>query len=180
MITLGIDPGFARCGYAFIEAKNSIYKIVDSGLIETFQNQEYNQRLSFIYTQLDELIKKYKPSNAAIEELFFSKNTKTAIKVAEARGVIMLALTLNNIEFYEYKPKEVKSQITGNGNANKDAMMKMVNLFTGADIYRKTYLGGLGVPIKAVHESEIQHVCEHSRLQPGGIAVYEDEQRIAA
>ena len=128
MITLGIDPGFARCGYAFIEA------IVDSGLIETFQNQEYNQRLSFIYTQLDELIKKYKPSNAAIEELFFSKNTKTAIKVAEARGVIMLALTLNNIEFYEYKPKEVKSQITGNGNANKDAMMKMVNLFTGADI----------------------------------------------
>lgn len=134
MITLGIDPGFARCGYAFIEAKNSIYKIVDSGLIETFQNQEYNQRLSFIYTQLDELIKKYKPSNAAIEELFFSKNTKTAIKVAEARGVIILALTLNNIEFSEYKPKEVKSQITGNGNANKDAMMKMVNLFTSADI----------------------------------------------
>ncbi|ASJ21189.1 crossover junction endodeoxyribonuclease RuvC [Brachyspira hampsonii] len=134
MITLGIDPGFARCGYAFIESKNSAYKIVNSGLIETFQNQEYNQRLSFIYTQLDALIKKYNPSNAAIEELFFSKNTKTAIKVAEARGVIILALTLNNIEFQEYKPKEVKSQITGNGNANKDAMMKMVNLFTGSNI----------------------------------------------
>ena len=134
MITLGIDPGFARCGYAFIESENSSYKIVDSGLIETFQTQEYNQRLSFIYTQLDELIKKYSPSNAAIEELFFSKNTRTAIKVAEARGVIILALTLNNIDFTEYKPKEVKSQITGNGNANKDAMMKMVNLFTGSNI----------------------------------------------
>ena len=134
MITLGIDPGFARCGYAFIESKNSVYKIVNSGLIETFSNQEYNQRLSFIYTELDTLIKEYKPNNAAIEELFFSKNTKTAIKVAEARGVIILALTLNNIDFTEYKPKEVKSQITGNGNANKDAMMKMVNLFTGSNI----------------------------------------------
>ena len=134
MITLGIDPGFARCGYAFIESRNSVYNIVDSGLIETFSNQDYNQRLTFIFTKLDELIKKYKPDNASIEELFFSKNTKTAIKVAEARGVIILALTLNKIEFEEYKPKEVKSQITGNGNANKDAMMKMVNLFTGADI----------------------------------------------
>ncbi len=134
MITLGIDPGFARCGYAFVEAKNSIYKIVNSGLIETFSNEEYNQRLSFIYTQLDSLIKQYKPDNASIEELFFSKNTKTAIKVAEARGVIILALTLNNIEFREYKPREIKSQITGNGNANKEAIIKMVNLFTGSNI----------------------------------------------
>ena len=134
MITLGIDPGFARCGYAFIESKNSIYKIVNSGLIETFSNEEYNQRLSFIYTQLDSIIKQYKPDNASIEELFFSKNTKTAIKVAEARGVIILALTLNNIEFREYKPRDIKSQITGNGNANKDAVIKMVNLFTGSSI----------------------------------------------
>ena len=134
MITLGIDPGFARCGYAFIESKNSIYKIVNSGLIETFSNEKYNQRLSYIYTQLDSLIKQYKPDNASIEELFFSKNTKTAIKVAEARGIIILALTLNNIEFREYKPREIKSQITGNGNANKDAVIKMVNLFTGSNI----------------------------------------------
>ncbi|WP_297208529.1 crossover junction endodeoxyribonuclease RuvC [uncultured Brachyspira sp.] len=134
MITLGIDPGFARCGYAFIESKNSEYRIVNSGLIETFSNQQYNQRLSNIYIELNTLINKYKPDNAAIEELFFSKNTKTAIKVAEARGIIILALTLNNIDFTEYKPKEVKSQITGNGNANKDAMMKMVNLFTGSNI----------------------------------------------
>ena len=134
MITLGIDPGFARCGYAFVEAKNSEYEIVNSGLIETFSDKEYNQRLSFIYTQLDSLIKQYKPDNASIEELFFSKNTKTAIKVAEARGVIILALTLNNIEFREYKPREIKSQITGNGNANKDAVIKMVNLFTGSSI----------------------------------------------
>lgn len=134
MITLGIDPGFARCGYAFVESKNSEYKIVNSGLIETFSNEEYNQRLSFIYTQLDSLIKQYKPDNASIEELFFSKNTKTAIKVSEARGVIILALTLNNIEFREYKPREIKSQITGNGNANKDAVIKMVNLFTGSNI----------------------------------------------
>ena len=134
MITLGIDPGFARCGYAFIESKNSVYKIVDCGLIETFQNMEYNQRLKKIYDELNNLIVKYKPENAAIEELFFSKNSKTALKVAEARGIIILALTINNIDFKEYKPKEVKSQITGNGNANKDAVIKMINLFTGSKI----------------------------------------------
>lgn len=134
MITLGIDPGFARCGYAFIESKNSVYKIVDCGLIETFQNMEYNQRLKKIYEELNNLIVKYKPENAAIEELFFSKNSKTALKVAEARGIIILALTINNIDFKEYKPKEVKSQITGNGNANKDAVIKMINLFTGSKI----------------------------------------------
>lgn len=134
MITLGIDPGFARCGYAFIESKNSVYKIVDCGLIETFQSMEYNQRLKKIYEELNNLIIKYKPENAAIEELFFSKNSKTALKVAEARGIIILALTINNIDFKEYKPKEVKSQITGNGNANKDAVIKMINLFTGSKI----------------------------------------------
>lgn len=134
MITLGIDPGFARCGYAFIESKNSVYKIVDCGLIETFQSMEYNQRLKKIYEELNDLIVKYKPENAAIEELFFSKNSKTALKVAEARGIIILALTINNIDFKEYKPKEVKSQITGNGNANKDAVIKMINLFTGSKI----------------------------------------------
>lgn len=134
MITLGIDPGFARCGYAFIESKNSVYKIVDCGLIETFQSMEYNQRLKKIYKELNNLIVKYKPENAAIEELFFSKNSKTALKVAEARGIIILALTINNIDFKEYKPKEVKSQITGNGNANKDAVIKMINLFTGSKI----------------------------------------------
>lgn len=134
MITLGIDPGFARCGYAFIESKNSIYKIVSSGLIETFQNTEYNQRLKKIFDELNNLIIKYKPNNAAIEELFFSKNSKTAIKVAEARGIIILALTINNIDFKEYKPKEIKSQITGNGNADKEAVIKMVNLFTSSKI----------------------------------------------
>lgn len=134
MITLGIDPGFARCGYAFIESENSIYKIVSSGLIETFQNTEYNQRLKKIFDELNNLIIKYKPNNAAIEELFFSKNSKTAIKVAEARGIIILALTINNIDFKEYKPKEIKSQITGNGNADKEAVIKMVNLFTSSKI----------------------------------------------
>ena len=121
MITLGIDPGFARCGYGFIESKNSVYKIVDCGLIETFQSEEYNQRLKKIFDELNDLIIKYKPD-------------KTALKVAEARGVIILALTINNIDFMEYKPKEVKSQITGNGNANKNAVIKMINLFTGSKI----------------------------------------------
>ena len=134
LITLGIDPGFARLGYALIENKNSTYTLLHSGLIETFNTETYNKRLLQIYDSLTEIIIKYKPNNAAIEELFFAKNTTTALKVAEARGVIILALTQNNIEFMEYKPKEIKSQITGNGNANKESVMKMVSLFTNTRI----------------------------------------------
>lgn len=134
MITLGIDPGFARCGYALVQSKNSVYSVVSSGLIETFNTESYNNRLLHIYNTLNEIIIKYKPDNASIEELFFSKNTKTALKVAEARGVIILSLTINNIAFTEYKPKEIKQQITGNGNANKEAVIKMINLFTNSNI----------------------------------------------
>lgn len=131
MITLGIDPGFARCGYAFLHSEKDKYKIIDASLIETYPSTPYSERLKIIYNTLDLLIKKYKPDNAAIEELFFSKNTKTALKVAESRGIIILAFSLNNIDFEEYKPKEVKSYITGNGSATKEAVIKMVRLFTG-------------------------------------------------
>ena len=155
MITLGIDPGFARCGYAFIESKNSVYKIVDCGLIETFQNEEYNQRLKKIFDELNSLIIKYKPENAAIEELFFSKNTKTALKVAEARGIIILSLTINNIDFMEYKPKEVKSQITGNGNANKDAVIKMINLFTGSKIIQDDTADAVAIALAHASRNKI-------------------------
>ena len=155
MITLGIDPGFARCGYAFIESKNSVYKIVDCGLIETFQNEEYNQRLKKIFDELNSLIIKYKPENAAIEELFFSKNTKTALKVAEARGIIILALTINNIDFMEYKPKEVKSQITGNGNANKEAVIKMINLFTGSKIIQDDTADAVAIALAHASRNKI-------------------------
>lgn len=136
MITLGIDPGFARLGYALVENKNFIYNLLDSGLIETFSKDSYNKRLLHIYNSLNEIIIKYKPNNAAIEELFFSKNTKTALKVAESRGIVVLALTINNVDFVEYKPKEIKSHITGNGNASKDAIMKMVNLLTNSNVFQ--------------------------------------------
>ena len=80
MITLGIDPGFARCGYAFIESKNSIYRIVESGLIETFKETEYNQRLKKIYDDLNNLIKKETGYNLFLNAVDYMK-TKNKIKV---------------------------------------------------------------------------------------------------
>jgi len=155
MITLGIDPGFARCGYAFIESKNSSYGILDSGLIETLGDKPHNQRLKLIYDSLNDLITKYNPDNAAIEELFFSKNGKTAIKVAEARGVIILALTVKGVDFKEYKPKEVKSRITGNGNADKEAVIKMVNLFTGTKIIQDDAADAAAIALAHASRNEI-------------------------
>lgn len=155
MVTLGIDPGFARCGYAFVRTDKGIHRIIEASFIETSPKTPHNKRLETIYKALDNLIRKYNPNNAAIEELFFSKNTKTALKVAESRGIIILALTLNNIDFEEYKPKEIKSSITGSGSANKDAIIKMVKLFTGESVIQDDTADAVAIAIAHASKNRI-------------------------
>ncbi len=133
-MTLGIDPGYGRCGYAFIERAGNKYSIIEASTIYTDKNTDHAKRLLEIYEHLDTLIKKYKPDNASIETLFFSKNTKTALKVSEARGIILLVLAKNNIEYCEYNPREIKLSVTGNGNSTKESVIKMVSIFTGINI----------------------------------------------
>lgn len=155
MTVLGIDPGFSRCGYAFVSLeKNGTYKIIEASLIETKKDTPYNKRLETIHNTLNEKIKKYNPDNAAIESLFFSKNTKTAMQVSEARGVIILTLSLNNLSFTEYKPREVKLSITGNGNADKNAVIKMVALFTGEKVLQDDTADAVAIAIS--HLSSIK------------------------
>lgn len=155
-MTLGIDPGYGRCGYAFIDKIKEKYKIIEAGLIETSSKDIYKDRLIKIYDTIETLIKKYMPNEAAIESIFFSKNTKTAIQVAEARGVIILCFAKNNLEYREYKPNEVKLGITGNGRADKDAVMKMVSLFTGEKIIQDDCADAVAIALS--HASRIKAV----------------------
>lgn len=155
MTTLGIDPGFARCGYAFVTLENAKYKIIDASLIETKSDMPYQLRLKTIYDRLDELIKKYNPSNASIETLFFSKNTKTALQVSEARGVIILCLTQNNIDFTQYRPKEAKQLVTGTASATKEAMMKMIALYTGDKIIQDDTADAIAMAIALLSENKV-------------------------
>ncbi|MCT4509872.1 MAG: crossover junction endodeoxyribonuclease RuvC [Tepidibacter sp.] len=126
MIVLGIDPGIAILGYGIIEYKGNNFKVIDYGAIQTSSKLDVFKRLEKIYEGLDFLIKKYKVDEIGIEELFFNKNVKTAITVAQARGVAMLACAHNNIKTYEYTPLQVKQGVVGYGRAQKAQVQTMV------------------------------------------------------
>ena len=128
MIILGVDPGFAITGYGIIESKNKDknLRIIDYGAIRTPKKLLFDQRLLIIYRQLKKIIKKYKPDRISVETLYFAKNVKTAIKVSEARGVILLTANLNDVPILEYTPLQVKQALIGYGRATKMQIQKMV------------------------------------------------------
>ncbi len=128
MKIIGIDPGTGRLGWAVVEKNNSKIELLDCSLVETKANTPLADRLEKIYLVLNEVIKKFKPEEMAIEELFFVKNVKTGISVAHARGVAMLVARLAKMEIFEYKPNEIKLGICGYGHADKKQMSKMVEL----------------------------------------------------
>lgn len=125
-MVLGIDPGYGRTGYASVSFDGDTYILHGAGLIETDAKQPFADRLKILYERCEAVIREAKPESAAVERLFFSTNVKTAIDVAQARGVILLALARAQVPVFEYTPSEVKSSVTGNGRAGKDAIMKML------------------------------------------------------
>lgn len=134
MKILGIDPGYARVGWAVVESQNATLrrrsgqelKMQNCGCIETSKNTASQKRLVDVYEQVCVLIKKYKPDNVAVEELFFTTNAKTAFKVGEARGVIILAAAGKKIPVFSYTPLQVKIAVTGYGKADKAQVGRMI------------------------------------------------------
>lgn len=131
MRILGIDPGYAIVGYGLIDFVNGKSRPVGYGVITTTAGQDFSQRLEQIYDQLSLLIATHKPEVVALEKLFFQNNQKTAINVAEARGVIMLACKKAGIELCEYTPLQVKVAITGYGRALKPQIMGVTQKLLG-------------------------------------------------
>ena len=128
MIILGIDPGIAITGYAILSKKNEEISVINSGSIRTDKNKSQADRLVELYNDISEIINMYKPDVAVIEQLFYFKNLKTVIPVAQARGVIIMALAKNNIPIVEYTPLQVKQTITGFGRATKEEVKQMTQL----------------------------------------------------
>ena len=129
MRVIGIDPGTAIVGYGIIDYNKNKYSIVDYGVILTSKDLSNEERLEIVYNELDKILKKYKPEFMAIEDLFYFKNNKTVISVAQARGVILLAGKQNNIPMSSYTPLQVKIGITGYGKAEKKQVQLMVQKF---------------------------------------------------
>lgn len=137
MKILGIDPGIAIVGYGLVEYSGSDLNLSASGSIQTCKDCKDEERLLDIFNDLCTIIEKYEPDCASIEKLYFFKNQKTIIPVAEARGVILTALQKYNIPIYEYTPIEVKQVLTGYGRASKKEVETMVKISLGVDTLPK-------------------------------------------
>ncbi|CCZ50678.1 TPA: crossover junction endodeoxyribonuclease RuvC [Candidatus Gastranaerophilales bacterium HUM_3] len=133
MKILGIDPGMAIVGYGLIETVNDSINLLTSGSIQTDKKLPDSKRLLEIYNDLTTVVQKYQPDCASVEELFFFKNQKTIIPVAEARGVILTVLEKLNIPTYSYTPIQVKQVLTGYGRAEKKEVEQMVRLTLQSD-----------------------------------------------
>ncbi len=127
MVILGLDPGTSRIGYGVIEKEGRFLRYLDCGVFE-IKDSGRGEKLEKLEKLLLRLIKKYRPGLAVVESLFFSKNKKTAIAVAEARGVILLSLVKQKVEFLEVTPNEAKLTVSGWGGSGKEAVKKAVFL----------------------------------------------------
>ena len=126
MRILGIDPGFAITGYSIIDYNGNKFNLIESGGIKTEAKTSFPLRLTKIYDDINMIINLYRPDAISVEELFFNQNTKTAINVAQARGVILTVGCKCNIPTYEYTPLQVKQAVAGYGRADKLQVQKMV------------------------------------------------------
>jgi crossover junction endodeoxyribonuclease RuvC len=126
VIILGIDPGTAITGYGVVDYQGNHYKLIEYGVIRSSKDQETASRLNTVHKGIIQLIETHKPDYAAVEELFFNKNVKTALTVGQARGVIMLGAYQKGISIYEYTPLQVKQAVVGYGRAEKNQVQFMV------------------------------------------------------
>jgi len=127
MIIIGIDPGTATTGYGIVKkTKDRKFSVIDYGCILTKPNLPTGNRLKKIYSDLNKLIKKYKPELISVESLYFFKNLKTAMPVSQAKGVILLSAAKNNIPVCEVTPLQVKMTIVGYGRAEKKQVQEMI------------------------------------------------------
>jgi crossover junction endodeoxyribonuclease RuvC len=128
VLVLGIDPGTAITGYGLVREEADALILLAYGAITTPAKQPLPERLQTIYQELAAIVREHQPDVAAVEELFFSRNARTALAVGHARGVILLALAEAGLEIHEYKPVEVKQAIAGYGGADKRQVQEMVRM----------------------------------------------------
>jgi crossover junction endodeoxyribonuclease RuvC len=127
-VVLGIDPGTSGMGYAFLDPATEPPRVVACGIVAALRGGTTAERLLAIATALDALIAEHSPSALAVERLYFNKNVKTAMAVAEARGVALLCAARAGLTVAEYTPQEVKLSVTGTGGADKRQVQRMLSI----------------------------------------------------
>ena len=133
MITIGIDPGIEKVGIGIVSSDKGISKLVAKELIHTSSKLKTPERLGIIFDRLNTILSLYNIDHASVEKLFFAKNTKTAMIVSEARGVVLLALQLKNLPIFEYTPLQVKQSLIGYGRGEKSQIQSIVKMMLKLD-----------------------------------------------
>ena len=164
---LGIDPGTGLMGWGLIEKAGGDIKPLKFGCIRTEPKSGRSERLAHIFNSLSVIIEKNQPDTLAIEELFFFKNQKTVISVAEARGVALLCGKLHNLAVFEYTPLEIKQALTGYGRADKKQMQEMVRLTCKMKECPKPDDAADGLAVAICHaQSNLRIGLENSKIPP--------------
>ena len=154
---MGIDPGLASTGWGVLEFHNEKFNYIAHGCIETEAGSPRGERLFFIYQSFIKIFNKYKPTEAAMENLYFGKNITSAMTVSEARGVLLLALTAKGIPVRELTPNAIKKAVVGVTKADKSQIQEMVRFILGlSEIPRPDHAAdALGAAICSAHLSDV-------------------------
>ena len=131
MFVLGIDPGLTRCGYAVIAPRRGRPRPVALGVITTGADVALPLRLAELQAEVRSLLDEYQPTSVAVERIFFQHNVRTAMAVGQASGVVMAEAASRGCEVVQYTPNEVKLSVTGDGAADKEAVIRMVQTLLG-------------------------------------------------
>ncbi len=164
MLVLGIDPGLATTGYGLVRENERGLRAIAYGVVTTRPSQALTERLQTLYQELSGLVTEHRPNTAAVEELFFSRNVRTAMSVGQARGVALLALADAGLSVAEYTPLTIKQSISGYGGADKRQMQMMVQrLLNLSDVPRPDDAAdALAVAICHLHSAKWSRLVERN------------------
>jgi crossover junction endodeoxyribonuclease RuvC len=160
--TLGIDPGTARLGYGVVQGDDPA-TAVEFGVVETPAGAPMAERLLQLHSEVDAIIREYRPVIMVVEKLFFSRNVTNAMSVGQARGVAMLAAAQSGIAVVEYTPAEVKQAVAGYGNASKTQIQEMVRIILNLDELPQPDDAADALAVAICH---IQHARFRQAIQP--------------
>jgi crossover junction endodeoxyribonuclease RuvC len=168
-IILGIDPGTLMMGYSIIVATGHQVKMIEMDVLKLSARQDNYERLQVIYKKVDGLIKTFKPDCFAIEAPFFGKNVQSMLKLGRAQGVAIAAAIGGGLEICEYSPRKIKQSITGNGNAGKEQVWKMLQqILTLQNATLKYYDASDALAVAVCHHFQGNATLKTSAKKAGG------------
>ena len=168
MRILGIDPGYGITGFGVIEAERGKSRLIQCGAITTPAGMDFSARLEIIYEDMRQLLDATKPDAVAIEELFFGQNVTTGIGVAQARGVVLLAIRKAGLEVTAYKPMQVKQAVVGYGNATKHQVQDMTRRLLGLSAMPKPDDAADAIAIALCHGRSATSLLAQAQKHQGG------------